>query len=131
MSGSDGVPSFIRTGQGLAMFVTALLAAGPVWAHAHLQASTPPANATLTASPGLLELVFTEPLEARFSSIGLWDANGKAVALPAVRVAADDPKHCLVDLPELADGQYTVLWRVTAIDTHRSEGRFSFTIHKT
>jgi methionine-rich copper-binding protein CopC len=33
-----------------------------------------------------------------------------------------------VALPKLAPGLYTVIWHIASVDTHRTEGRFQFTI---
>jgi methionine-rich copper-binding protein CopC len=104
------------------------LVAGPALAHAHLQASTPTANANLANPPETLELTFTEPLEFRFSGILVQDSQGRSVALPAAQPAGSNSKTLQVALPALPAGSYTVIWRVTSIDTHRSEGRFVFTI---
>jgi copper resistance protein C len=34
----------------------------------------------------------------------------------------------MVDLPRLPPGTYTVVWHVTSVDTHKTEGRFDFTV---
>lgn len=100
----------------------------PAFAHAHLQSATPPANSTLRESPPTIEAIFTESLEPRFSTLTLEDAAGRVIATPASRVAEDNPRKLILALPSLSAGRYTVIWRVTSIDTHRTEGRFSFTI---
>jgi copper resistance protein C len=33
-----------------------------------------------------------------------------------------------VALPRLGAGAYTVIWHVTSVDTHKTEGRYQFTI---
>ena len=33
-----------------------------------------------------------------------------------------------VSLPKLAAGRYTVIWHVTSIDTHKTEGHFNFRV---
>ena len=105
-------------------------AAGPALAHAHLQSSTPPASASLAEPPTTLELLFTEPLEPRFSGLVVQDGQGRPLALPAAGPADGNARTLQVALPALPAGSYTVLWRVTSIDTHRSEGRFVFTIRQ-
>jgi methionine-rich copper-binding protein CopC len=107
-----------------------LLSAGPALAHAHLHSSQPAADAVLAASPAELQVALTEPLEPRFSALELRDAAGQPVALPAPQLAEGDGKRLVVRLPHLPPGRYTVLWRVTSIDTHRTEGRFAFTIRQ-
>ncbi|MBC9205330.1 copper resistance protein CopC [Roseomonas aerophila] len=107
-----------------------LLAAGPALAHAHLHSSQPAADAVLAAAPAELQVALTEPLEPRFSALELRDAAGQAIALPPPRLAEGDTKRLVVSLPPLQPGRYTVLWRVTSVDTHRTEGRFAFTIRQ-
>ncbi len=34
----------------------------------------------------------------------------------------------VVALPKLPNGVYTVVWHVTSVDTHKTEGRYQFTI---
>jgi methionine-rich copper-binding protein CopC len=107
-----------------------LLAAGPALAHAHLHSSQPAADTVLAGAPAELQVELTEPLEPRFSGLELRDAGGQLIALPPPRLAEDDTKRLVVALPPLQPGRYTVLWRVTSIDTHRTEGRFAFTIRQ-
>ena len=33
-----------------------------------------------------------------------------------------------VSLPKLPPGKYTVIWHVTSVDTHKTEGRFNFRV---
>jgi methionine-rich copper-binding protein CopC len=105
----------------------ALLAAGPAWAHAHLQAATPPDGGVVTATPAAVELSFTEPLEARFSELRVSNAVGAVVASGARLV---ESKRLVLELPSLPEGEYLVTWRVLAVDTHRTEGQLRFTIRK-
>lgn len=105
------------------------LAAGPAMAHAHLQNSAPAADAVV-AAPSTVEATFTEPLEPRFSSLKIQDSKGQLVATSSTHLAADNPRRLIIDLPALPDGQYTVLWRAASVDTHTTEGRFTFMIGK-
>lgn len=105
-----------------------LLAASPAFAHAHLRSAVPPPDATLAAAPPAIELTFTEDLEPRFSTLRLQDAAGQQIALPAAAVAGDNPRQLVVRLPALRPGTYTVVWQVVSIDTHRTEGRYTFSI---
>lgn len=110
-----------------------LLAAGmvmpavPAFAHAFLARATPPVGGTVTASPKELDLVFTEGVSAHFSTVQLLGPDGKPVKTGAPHTGKQQ-KELLVTLPALSPGKYTVVWHATSEDTHKTEGRFSFTI---
>jgi len=112
----------------IAGMASSLVGMSVAHAHAHLQGAVPPAGASLPVAPPALELSFTENLEPRFSAVTVEDLSGKPVDTQPAKLAEGDPRKLIVALPQLVPGTYTVIWRVTAIDTHRTEGRFSFTI---
>ncbi len=47
-----------------------------------------------------------------------------------MHVAPGNAKHLMVGLKPLESGTYTVTWRVTSTDTHKTSGRFSFSVAK-
>jgi copper resistance protein C len=102
--------------------------APPVWAHAFLSGASPPVGSQMPASPAALTLRFTEPVELLFCTVELQSPAGAAISLPPPGVPADNPQALVVALPKLAPGTYTVVWHVTSVDTHKTEGRFQFTI---
>jgi methionine-rich copper-binding protein CopC len=102
----------------------AMLALSPAFGHAHLSKSAPAAGATVN-SPSELMLVFTEPLEAAFSALELKDATGKAVQTEKPQVKDNVMRLRVNALPA---GRYTVNWRVLSVDTHKTNGTFSFTV---
>jgi copper resistance protein C len=109
--------------------VAAALVAGasPALAHALLEHASPPVGGRVATAPAALDLSFTEGVVPRFSSVSVLGASGQAVRTGPPRVGKDR-RDLVVKLPPLAPGQYTVVWRVTSEDTHRTEGRFSFTV---
>jgi len=56
------------------------------------------------------------------------DANGARVDDGTAHSAGNDGKDLAVGLNKLAPGKYTVIWHVTSVDTHKTEGRFDFTV---
>ncbi len=113
----------------LAAAVLALLATAPVFAHANLVRSQPPANASFDQPPEEIRLWFTEPLEADFSRIVLRDASGANVEIASTEVDSTDAKQMFVIPGDLPEGLYTVSWRVvSAADGHPTEGSFAFGI---
>ncbi|MEJ1978863.1 MAG: copper resistance protein CopC [Acetobacteraceae bacterium] len=45
----------------------------------------------------------------------------------ALRTDAD-AVHLVLGLPALPPGLYKVIWHATSVDTHRTEGSYSFTV---
>lgn len=117
--------TFLRsTRAALAGALVASVLAGPAFGHAHLSKSVPAAGSTVS-TPSEIMLAFTEPLEAAFSTIELRDGAGKPVKTDKVEV-----KDNVMRLPlkGLAAGQYTVNWKVLSVDTHKTDGKFIFTV---
>jgi methionine-rich copper-binding protein CopC len=105
-----------------------LLATPPsAWAHAFLIKASPPVGSQIPAAPAELTLRFTESVESVFCAVELLGPTGAAVSVPAPR-AAGDGQALTVALPKLRPGLYTVVWHVTSVDTHKTEGRYQFTI---
>ncbi|HLL28328.1 MAG TPA: copper resistance protein CopC [Xanthobacteraceae bacterium] len=99
-----------------------LLATG-AFAHAMLDHASPAVGASVSGSPGAVRLWFTEALEPRFS--------GAEVTGPVGRVggrASVSGNQLTISLPHLAPGAYRVNWHVISVDTHKTEGSFSFEV---
>ena len=56
------------------------------------------------------------------------DPQGTRVDRGTVHTDPADATHLLVDVPKLAPGKYTVSWRVTSTDTHKTQGSYGFTV---
>jgi len=99
-----------------------------VMAHAMLDRATPPVGSSVKAAPGRVELWFTERLEPAFSNVKVLDAAGRQVDRGDSKVDSDDPEHLSVSLSALPSGRYRVVWRVISVDTHVTEGDFTFEV---
>ena len=110
--------------------VAMVLLASPAFAHAFLERASPPVGSEVSAPPHQIVLTFTEGVEPLFSSIDVLDAQGVSVATAKPRGDAGDNRKLAVDVPTLRSRTYTVIWHVTSVDTHKTEGRFQFTITK-
>lgn len=110
-----------------ASLALALAAHGPARAHAFLARASPAVGATVAQAPDSVRLDFTEAIEPAFSRLAVEDAAGASVDTGAVAVGADGTALS-VGLRALPPGTYLVRWRVTAIDTHHTEGTFRFTV---
>jgi methionine-rich copper-binding protein CopC len=114
----------------IAIVVGAGLAFTPVaaFAHAHLDHATPAVGSTVMQSPKEVSLWFTEALEAKFSTIEVRDAQGKAMQAGPATLARDNTAQLRVPLKPLPPGTYKVIWRVLSVDTHRTQGDFTFRV---
>ena len=107
--------------------LASLLAASSVFAHAHLQSSTPAAD-TLVTPPQALRLVFSEGVEASFTQVSL-SRDGAPVALNGLATEGADKKTLVVTpAAPLAAGTYKVDWHAVSVDTHKSAGSYSFKV---
>lgn len=96
-------------------------------AHAFLKTATPPVGATVTAAPPSLTIRFTEAVEPAFTTITVQDAAGFTCTTGPVH-ASDTPNTVAVPLRPLGPGVYRVIWHATAVDTHKTEGNYTFTV---
>ena len=109
-------------GGGLVLFMFAV-----AHAHAMLISSDPPAGGTVTRALTRVRLVFSEPLEASLSEIGVVDVQGRTRKL----VVASDPRNVralVAPVEALPDGAYRVVWRTVSADGHTVDGSFIFRI---
>ncbi|HXB58848.1 MAG TPA: copper resistance CopC family protein [Candidatus Acidoferrales bacterium] len=98
------------------------------WAHAFLDHADPKVGSTITNSPPIIKIWFTQNLEPVFASVHVLDAQGKQVDKRDSHLDSQDKTLVIVSLPKLPGGTYTVTWHVVSVDTHRTQGSFEFTI---
>jgi methionine-rich copper-binding protein CopC len=99
--------------------------AAPALGHAFLEHAAPAAGETLATAPRQVALTFTEQLELAFSGVTVADSAGRDVEAGRVVVAGETMS---VALKPLAPGTYRVTWHAVSVDTHRTEGAYSFTV---
>ena len=74
-------------------------------------------------------ITYTEGVEPKFSTIAVTGPGGKRVDQGEPHLIGGDSKQLAVSLASgLAPGAYSVAWRVTSVDTHKSDGSFQFTL---
>jgi len=109
------------------ILAAALLAPLPAFAHAFLDGAIPRVGSVVPTSPNEVLLNFTQGVEPDFSKIEVQDATGASVtAGPAHN--AGEPSKFAVPVRKLAPGTYTVIWHVTSVDTHKTNGKFHFSV---
>jgi methionine-rich copper-binding protein CopC len=124
---------FMRTIAGRALsaavFLSAMLTTASVFAHAHLQQQIPAADSTVSVSPQVLTLTFSEGVELSFSGVTLSGPQNKPVATG--KLARSDGNKAQLTLPlnePLAAGEYTVEWHVVSVDGHKTKGQYHFSV---
>ena len=96
-------------------------------AHAFLDHALPRVGSTVQVSPAEVKLWFTQELEPAFSTVSVADASGRRLDKRDVQVEGDGTV-LRVSLPALEPGRYKVTWRVLSVDTHVTEGDFTFEV---
>jgi len=105
--------------------------AGSVSAHSAVRETTPGEGTVLKSAPKQVTMTFTE-------AVGITDDSVRVLSPENRRVNAGDTEHesgrsntVRVPLGDgLADGTYTVAWRVVSADSHPISGAFTFSIGK-
>jgi methionine-rich copper-binding protein CopC len=108
----------------IALGVLMLGAATAAQAHAQLDHAVPAVGSTVASSPGQVTLYFTESLEPKFSGGEVRNASGTRVD----RGASVSGKVMRISIGALPPGSYSVQWHVLSVDTHKTQGSFSFQI---
>jgi methionine-rich copper-binding protein CopC len=106
--------------------LTLLIASLPAFAHTHPAMMMPAADQTVE-SPEVVMIHYTEAVEPKFSQITVTDASGHVMNKEA-SVTSSDGKMISVAMPKLQPGIYTVNWVAVAVDGHRSNGDYKFTV---
>jgi methionine-rich copper-binding protein CopC len=101
------------------------MASSGALAHAALHHASPGAGSTVPESPHEVTLTFTDTLEAAFSSADVTDSNGVRVDEGKSQVNGNIIR---IALKTLSSGSYRVHWRAVSVDTHTSEGSFTFSV---
>ena len=107
------------------LYVAVAACAGPAFAHAFLNHAAPGAGATVASSPKQVALVFSEQLEPTFSGVTVTDAAGHDVEAGKAVIAGTS---MTVALKPVGPGMYRVTWHAVSVDTHRTDGAYSFTV---
>jgi copper resistance protein C len=101
-----------------------LFGAEAAWPHAFLDHAEPRVGGSVAVAPRQLSLWFTQDLEPAFSTVQVQNAAGGRVDQGKPRIGPANVMH--VGLRPLPPGTYKVLWHALSVDTHTTEGSFSF-----
>jgi len=96
-------------------------------AHSFPEQETPPAGATVSEPPTQVTIKYDAPIEKLFASLEVLNSVGQNEAIGEPQVSADGWTLSVL-VNKLQPGEYTVQWRVVCIDTHHTQGSYSFTV---
>ncbi len=102
-----------------------LLAAGEAAAHALLDHAEPRVGNKVATAPREVTLWFTQKLEPAFSTITVTNPAGQRVDTGKTRVSGNQMS---VSLRPGGTGTYHVTWHVLSVDTHTTDGNFTFQV---
>jgi len=112
----------------LAFLASAAFAPSGGFAHAFLDHALPSVGSTVHGSPGEVTVWFTQEIEPAFSNLRVVDQNGAQIDKQNNAVDPSDRTVMKVSLPKLPPGKYKVFWHVLSVDTHTTDGTFSFEV---
>ena len=94
-------------------------------AHAFLDHASPLVGSTVASAPHEVILTFTQNLEAAFSTVEVTDGNGARVDQGKASVSGNTMR---IGLKAIGPGRYKVNWHALSVDTHTTQGAFTFRI---
>jgi copper resistance protein C len=112
----------------LAFGAAALSAAARAQAHAFLDHASPSVGSSVPTAPSVVTLWFTQDLEPAFSNVTVTNEAGQRVDLGNTRIPPGSPAELQIGLKPLPPGTYLVSWHVVSVDTHPTEGTFTFEV---
>lgn len=114
----------MRTLIAVASAITAIALSAPVaQAHAFLDHSSPVVGGTVQTAPRELTLWFTQKLEPAFSTVQVIGPGGRRVDQGKPRISGNT-MH--IDIEAAGNGTYHVHWHALSVDTHTTQGSFTF-----
>jgi len=96
-------------------------------AHSFPESETPSAGQAVAPPPSEVTINFDAPIEKLFAKLEVTGADGKNEGAGAPQIS-DDGRRMSVKVASLKPGDYTVKWAVVGIDTHHTEGSYTFSI---
>jgi methionine-rich copper-binding protein CopC len=105
-----------------ALLLLGSVAAG---AHAFLDHAEPRVGSAVDVAPREVTLWFTQDLESAFSTVTVTDASGQRVDAGSPTINGNVVR---VPLRSITVGTYRVTWHALSVDTHTTEGAFTFSV---
>ena len=118
----------VRTPAWLLGSVLAGLIPAAAYAHAIVLESSPRPGAVLARPPAQITLRFNSKIEKRFTRLTLATGNQPPAPVTAASDEPAAPDRLVIPIRSLAPGDYTLRYRVLAVDGHITEGALRFTV---
>jgi hypothetical protein len=96
-------------------------------AHAFLDHAEPRVGSVAATAPHQVTLWFTQNLEPAFSKVTVTDSSGQRVDAGKANISGTVMR---IPLRGIKAGTYRVSWHVLSVDTHKTEGSFTFQVGK-
>jgi methionine-rich copper-binding protein CopC len=113
----------MQTPTAIAACLIISLATTAAQAHAFLDHANPLVGSTVAAAPHEVSLSFTQNLESSFSSVEVTGPNGARVDAGKAQISGNTMR---VGLKAAGPGTYHVHWHALSVDTHTTQGSFTF-----
>src|SRR5207253_298945 len=110
-----------------AVVATVMSNASAASAHSFPESQTPSAGQKVSSPPAEVTINFDAPIEKLFAKLEVTGADGKNEAAGPPQIS-DDGRRMSVRVASLKPGDYMVKWAVVGIDTHHTEGSYTFSI---
>lgn len=92
-------------------------------AHAFLDHASPLVGSTVSAAPHEVSLSFTQNLEPSFSTVQVTGPNGARLDAGKAQVSGNTMR---IGMKAAGSGTYHVRWHALSVDTHTTQGSFTF-----
>jgi methionine-rich copper-binding protein CopC len=111
----------------LAASASMMFASQAALAHAQLESATPSVGGAVSGSPSTIQLRFNEGVEARYSRVSVSGPGGE-VPVSKPSNAGEKTSLTVKVGRRLQPGTYHVSWSVVSVDSHKTQGSFSFSV---
>ncbi|HTS51824.1 MAG TPA: copper resistance protein CopC [Burkholderiales bacterium] len=132
--------SFARSSAAKSTLIVAIAAAlvslaVEAFAHAEIESCKPPIDATMESLPDAVVCTTSESMDAKQSSLRVYDSAGARVDKGDSRVDPKDRDRRTIsvslDASKMRDGVYTVKWKtLSADDGDEAHGEFKLTVRR-
>ncbi|MFF2483435.1 copper resistance CopC/CopD family protein [Paenibacillus sp. NPDC058071] len=110
-----------------AVWLALWFAAGSSYAHSSLTDASPAPDSRLAAAPQEIVLTFNERVEDKGYAVQIYNDQGRPVSQE--KAVLDSGRRSLrLPLPQLADGSYTVTYRLLSADGHPIRASYVFAV---
>jgi copper resistance protein C len=112
-----------------AVAFTSSVAVPHALAHAFLDHAVPGVGMTVSGPVRELRIYFTQAVVTAFSHVHVVSSAGAQIPVSKPVNDPSDQQTIIVRLGRaLGPGTYSVSWQVVSVDTHTTQGTFSFTV---